>query len=163
MDLSELEERCVNDEEAKHVLASFRFLMPSIMMDSKILSSQDVSVKIEVLRKALFVQKFMKNQGLSLLLVFNILDDFIERVKASFPEHGEVTEVPEFPDSGSRRMLLSVCQELQEFMFPPRPDLASCCSFGRCEFCGKGEHFYSDEEMNGTLIYTCPKCREQGF
>ena len=163
MDLSKLEKRYVDDKEANHVIASFRFLMQHIMIDSKTLSSQDVSVKIEVLRKALFVQKFMKNQGLSLLLVFHILDDFIERVKASFPEYGEVPELPEFPDSGSRRMLLSVCQELQEFMFPPRPELGSCCSFGRCEFCGKGEHFYSCEEMNDRLIYTCPQCRKQGL
>ena len=158
----------VDNEEADSVIAFFRFLMPYIMMDSKTLSSQDVSVKRVLLQKTLFVHQFMTSHGLSIMFVFHVLRLFIEKLKASFPEHAEVPELPEISKTGPRlttRMLLPVCQELEELMFPPplRPDLGPNCSFCRCKFCGSGEHFYSDEEMNVFMEYTCPKCREQGL
>jgi len=159
----------VDDEEADRTLTFFGFLMPYIMMDSKTLSSQDVSVKRDLLQKALFVHKFMTSQNLSLMFVFYILEAFINKVKASLPEHIEVPELPEISKSGPRltRMLQPVCQELEALMFPPpsRPDLGSNCGFGRCKFCGIGEHFYSDsdETINVEGEYTCPECGEQGL
>jgi hypothetical protein len=157
----------VDNDESSQVISFFTFLMPYIMMASKVLNSQDVSVKKDLLRKALFVHKFLKDHGLAITCVFHELETFIESLKACFPEHSEVTELPEFPVSGPRlrRMLLPVFQKLEKLMFPPHPDpeFGQCCSFGRCGICGIGEHFYSVEEMNVTITYTCPECREQGF
>ena len=168
MDLSfleNLEKLFVDDDTATFVISFLTFLMPYIMMASKVLNSQDVSVKTNLLQRALFVHKFLKDHGLAITCVFHELETFIESLKACFPERSEVTELPEFPVSGPRlkRMLLPVFQKLEELMFPPHPDpkFGKCCSFGRCGFCGKGEHFYSEEEeMNNTLIYTCPQCRK---
>lgn len=165
MDFAFLERIFVDSEEADRILAFFTFLMPYIMMDSKTLTSQDVSVKRDLLQKAMFVRHFMKTHGLAIMFLFHVLGLFIEKLKASFPEHAEVQELPEISKSGPRltRMLFPVCQKLEELMFPPCPELGSYCSFGRCKFCDRGEHFYSDsadEGMNVEMQYTCRDCQE---
>lgn len=162
--------RCFVDNEADRTLTFFRFLMPYIMMASKTLSSQDVSVKRDLLQKAMFVRHFMTSHfmtshGLSIVFLFYVLGLFIEKLKASFPEHAEVPELPQISKTGPRltRMLLPVCKELEKLMFPPCPELGSYCSFGRCKFCDRGEHFYSDsadEGMNVEMQYTCRDCQE---
>ena len=166
-DLSFLQTIFVDNDKSDRVVTNFKFLMSYILMASDVLNSQDVSLKRDVLQKAMFVRNFLKDHGLTITCVFHELETFIERLKACFPEHSEVTELPEIPVSGPqlRIMLLPVCQKLENLMFPPHPDpdFGQCCSFGRCGNCGKGEHFYGVDEINVTMIYTCPECREQGL
>ena len=163
MDLSFFERIFVDDEESSNLIAYFKFIMLYILMASDVLSSQDDSLKRNVLQKAMFVRNFMNNHGMTIMVVFHEVEKFIERLKTCFPEHSEVTELPEIPESGPRlrRMLFPVCMELDELMFPPNSELGTCCNIGRCSYCGKGEHFYSDEYIQGDHTYTCPKCATQ--
>lgn len=152
----------VDFEESEKVFNFFKDIMPFILMASHVLSSQDVSVKKDLLQKALFVHRFMDDNSLLPTVIFHEVNNFIERLKASFPEHSEVKEFPKISTSGIRvqMKLLGVCQKLEKLMLPPRLEFGPYCSLGRCIFCGKGEHFYSDEEMNDIITYICPKCKE---
>ena len=153
----------VNETTSSCALKCLTDIIPSIFMSSNILFKQDPSLKQALIEKALVVMNFMETHQLTPMCVYHEVDSFLERLKTDLPESSILSEpaMPSHIDKFTPTcQLLSICEQMENIMFQPNPELGTYCSLARCSFCNRAELKYSDEDISVVLTDICRECFE---